>query len=166
MELKALSPDELESFAEGCIDGKRKAELKYRARHCCCSYCGKTLVLRQIVASAVSDGRVELFCPQCNRIEYGTEPEIFQAARYYVQQLQFDYYRELDDGERKERMNIAKVSEIISWGLKNMGLLTSGGLVGDIQMDETLLGGDLLISAAKLSEKERSEAFAGNSDKC
>ena len=124
METMALLNTELEQLGEIVIDSQRKNELKERVNRCLCSY--------------------------CKRIEYGIEPEIYQAARYYVKTLRFDYYPDLDDSERKERMNVAKISEIIQWGLKNLGLLTVQGFNGVVQMDAALIGQDVLISEQEL----------------
>lgn len=150
MDTLQVQSEELEGLSEQVIDGERKAELKARVNRCLCSYCGSRLILRRITAGAVDEGRVEIFCPGCNRIEYGTEPEIYKAAQYYVQKLKFDYYPDLDDSMRKRQMNVAKVSEIIQWGLKNLGLLTALGFVGEVQMDETLTGQDMLIAEEAL----------------
>lgn len=145
MEAIEVSCTELEQLGGEMIDSRRKSELKERVNRCCCSYCGSPLILRQITAGIVDEGRIEIFCPSCNRIEYGIEPEIYQAARYYVKTLKFDYYPNLDDSERKDRMNVAKISEIIQWGLKNLGLLTAQGFNGVVQMDTVLIGQDVLM---------------------
>lgn len=150
METMALLNTELEQLGEIVIDSQRKNELKERVNRCLCSYCGSALILRRITAGMVDEGRIEVFCPSCKRIEYGIEPEIYQAARYYVKTLRFDYYPDLDDSERKERMNVAKISEIIQWGLKNLGLLTVQGFNGVVQMDAALIGQDVLISEQEL----------------
>lgn len=145
MEAIEVSCTELEQLGGEMIDSQRKSELKERVNRCCCSYCGSPLILRRITAGIVDEGRIEIFCPSCNRIEYGIEPEIYQAARYYVKTLKFDYYPDLDDSERKDRMNVAKISEIIQWGLKNLGLLTAQGFSGVVQMDTVLIGQDVLM---------------------
>ena len=150
METQDILADEIERLSADGMDSARKEELRERVSRCRCSYCGGELILRRITAGVVEEGRVEIFCPSCNRIEYGIEPEIFRAAQYYVHELKFDYYPDLDDGERKERMNVAKISEIIQWGLKNLGLLGKRGFVGEIQMDAALIGQDLLIAEQEL----------------
>ena len=153
MEIQDISINDIDCFSEKVVNGKRKIELKERVNNCRCSYCGSKLILRSIISNTTEDGRVEIFCPHCDRIEYGIEPEIYQAAAYYVNELQFDYYPELDDSNRKNRMNIAKVNEILQWGLKNLGLLDQHGFTGDIEMDTALVGQDLNITEEKLVER-------------
>lgn len=152
METKDIAADEIELLSAEMVNSQRKMELRERVKRCCCSYCGSELILRRITSGMVDEGRVEIFCPQCNRIEYGIEPEIFAAAKYYVNTLRFDHYPDLDDSQRKERMNIAKVSEIIQWGLKNLGLLEKRGFTSEIKMDKALIGQDLLISEKQLQK--------------
>lgn len=105
----------------------RLEELKSRAKRCCCKFCGGELELRRIVFSDDEDARVELFCTQCDRIEYGVEPEIYRNAAYFVERLKFNHFPDLDDNLMTKRMNIAKVCEIMSWGDKNLGILGSDG---------------------------------------
>ena len=121
-------------------------ELRSRVNRCKCSYCGSELILRRLTYGNSEEGRLDLFCPSCNRIEYGVEPEIYQIAKYYVDEIGFDYYGELDESLRKKRMNMAKVCEMMQWCCKNLGLLNQGGFTTDVQMDAALSGQDLLLS--------------------
>ena len=57
---------------------------------------------------------------------------------------------DLDNNIRKREMNIAKVSEIIEWGCRNMGLLTENGFVIPLDLKSELLGEALLIEDDKL----------------
>ena len=129
---------------------ERILELKGRTKRCCCAYCGGELVLKKITIGSNDNGRIEIFCSNCQRIEFGVEKEIYQAADYYIDSLNFDYYLDLDDSERKERMNRAKVCEIIQWGCKNLGLLQKEGFVSEINIDESLLGKDIVLSECDL----------------
>jgi len=52
-------------------------------------------------------------------------------------------------------MNIAKVSEIISWAYKNMGLMDIDGFKCDITIDSDLDGESLLIDDEKLQQLKR-----------
>ena len=54
---------------------KRVTMLKERSARCVCKYCGGQLEIRQIVFNSYEEERVEIFCAQCNRIEY-----LFQCA--------------------------------------------------------------------------------------
>ena len=128
----------------------RLQELRGRVKRCCCTYCGGELVLRRITTGREDTGRVEIFCPNCDRIEFGAEKEIYQVAKYYTNTLKFDYYPELDDSERKRRMNCAKACEIIHWGCKNLGLLNQDGFTTALEIDTSVMGEDIILTADKL----------------
>ena len=101
------------------MEKKSRLEImKARAKRCVCKYCGGKLELRRIAFSDYGEARSELYCPVCQRIEFGTEPEIYQGATYFVDNLEFNHYPGLDDNEKTRRMNIAKVCEIMAWGDK------------------------------------------------
>lgn len=59
--------------------------LKKRTKRCVCKYCGGKLKLRRIIFSEYEDARIEIFCSQCDRIEFGVEPEISRSAEYFVE---------------------------------------------------------------------------------
>ena len=120
--------------------------LRERMKRCVCRYCGSELIFRRISYGNAEEGRVDIFCPSCNRIEYGVEPEIYKAAQYYVDEIGFDYYTDLDESIRKKRMNMAKVCEIMQWCCKNLGLLDENGFCADVNMDDILSGKELLLS--------------------
>ncbi|WP_425805128.1 hypothetical protein [Desulfitobacterium sp. Sab5] len=110
--------------------------LKKRAKRCVCKYCGGQLNLNRIIFNDVEDARVEIYCDNCDRIEFGIEPEIYRSARNFVDNLEFDYYEGLDQNEKKRQMNIAKISEIMAWGCKNMGILNQNGFQIALNMEE------------------------------
>ena len=124
--------------------------LRKRVRRCRCSYCGGSLELRKMTYSSYEISKLEVYCSHCKRIEYGVEPEIYEVAEYFVDELSFDYYKDLDNNIRKREMNIAKVSEIIEWGCRNMGLLTENGFAIPLDLKSELLGEALLIEDDKL----------------
>ena len=95
---------------------------------------------------------MEIYCDHCKRIEYGVEPEIYDVAEYFVDELGFDYYKDLDNNIRKREMNIAKVSEIIDWGCKNLGILTEDGFATPVNLNTALLGESLLIEDKQLEQ--------------
>lgn len=130
----------------------RVEELRGRAKRCCCKYCGGQLVLRRIVFSDDEDARIELFCSECDRIEYGVEPEIYNNAAYFVDYLHFNIYPDLDDNEKTRRMNIAKVCEIMSWGDKHLGILTKDGFTVPVQSSSEISENSMLISKTKLEK--------------
>ena len=133
---------------------ERLQELQGRVKRCCCTYCGSDLVLRRITTGREDAGRVEIFCPNCDRIEFGVEREIYQVAKYYTNTLKFDYYPELDDSERKRRMNCAKACEIIHWGCKNLGLLKQDGFITELNIDASVIGEDIVLTEEKLLQYE------------
>ena len=131
---------------------RRREELKSRAKRCCCKYCGGELTLRRIVYGDVEDARVELFCKQCNGIEYGVEQEIYLAAKYFVDEIGFNAFSDLDDNEKTRSMKVAKVSEIIAWGYKNLGHIDRNGFTVPVNVDKTLIGERLIMDEADLPE--------------
>ena len=150
MEIHEVLAEEIAALTQEAGQSEHIKELSSRVKRCCCSYCGSPLMLKRISSGLIDDARVEIFCPWCNRIEFGVEPEIFRAAQYYVTELKFDYYPDLDDNEVKNRMNIAKANEIMQWCCKNLGILDKDGFVQPIDMDATLLGQDLCLSETEL----------------
>ena len=152
MSQQTLNIDALaQNFNQSEAPDERLEELQGRVKRCCCSYCGSELVLRRITTGREDNGRTEIFCPNCNRIEFGCEKEIYRAGLYYVNALKFDYYPDLDDSERKRRMNCAKACEIIQWGCKNLGLLTADGFSSPLNIDASLIGEDLTFTPKHLN---------------
>jgi len=101
--------------------------LKKRTQRCVCKYCGSPLELRRVIFHDIAEARVDIFCSVCDRIEFGVEPEVYMSACNFVDNLEFDYYMNFDNNEKKRQMNIAKVSEIMSWCCKNLGILDQTG---------------------------------------
>lgn len=144
--------DIIDDLTKEEIESAYIKKLRNRMNRCVCRYCGSELIFRRISYSNAEEGRIDIFCPLCNRIEYGVEPEIYKAAEYYVDEIGFDYYGDLDDSLRKERMNMAKVCEIMQWCCKNLGLLDDDGFRADVNMDDILSGKDLLLSEEYLKK--------------
>lgn len=128
--------------------------LKARQSRCCCKYCGGKLEIRRIIFNEDEAARIELFCSECDRIEYGVEPQIYQNAVHFVDYVQFDHYPELDKNEQTRRMNIAKICEIITWGLKNLGILDQNGFKVPVVSRQDV-SEDCLILTATMLEKGR-----------
>ncbi len=131
--------------------------LKERARRCVCKYCGSPLKLHRIIFSEHEEARIEIFCSHCERIEYGVEPEVYASAKYFVDELKFNHYPDLDESETTRQMNIAKICEISNWVLKNMGLLTEDGFTTDIKMKDALIAECVLLSNQELDELDIEE---------
>ena len=128
--------------------------LKQRAGRCCCKFCGGKLVVRRIIFSEDEDARIELFCSQCDRIEYGVEPEIYQNAVHFVDCLKFNHYPDLDENEQTRRMNIAKVCEIITWGVKKLGLLDKSGFHVPVKANLEVSDNSFVLTKSMLLAKE------------
>ena len=121
-----------------------------RSKRCVCKSCGGPLEAKIIIYNKYGGSGLELYCPSCGKIEYGTEPEIFQAAKYYVSELKFDYYSDLDDSYRKQKMNIAKACEIMQWCCRNLGTVTEDGFTHPEEIGQNMQTNDIVFSAADL----------------
>ncbi len=133
---------------------KRLDELKWRVKNCKCKYCGAPLRLRRILYGSNPEGRIELFCTECDRIEFGVEPEIYAVAKYFVDEFDFNIFPNNDVSEKTYQMNVAKVSEIIAWAYKNMGMLSENGFTVPIDVSKTILGEDIIYRDDNLDDVE------------
>lgn len=122
------------------VSESRVKTLKNRTRRCVCKYCGGKLKLRRIIFSAIDDARIEIFCNDCNRIEFGVEPEIYSSAKYFVENSGFNCYPDLDDNMRTTQMTIAKVCEIMAWQDQNLGFLDHEGFIVPVNINENFAG--------------------------
>ncbi len=142
---------------------KRLKELRARTARCCCRFCGSPLEIRKIVFTGF-DSRIEVFCSECNQIEYGTEPEIYLSARYFVESMGFNYYPDLDDNAQTKKMNIAKVCDIIAWQNKHMGFLNTDGFAVPVNVNPTIMGNMLVMDEddliRRLSEQVEEQSKA------
>lgn len=118
----------------------RAEVLKKRSSRCLCKYCGGPLRLKSIAFSEFIDARVELYCGHCDRIEYGVEPEIYQSAKYFVEELAFNCFPDLDDNQLTKQMSQAKVCEIMHWVTKNLGFIGDDGFKVPLGVDENIMG--------------------------
>ncbi len=132
----------------------RIEQLKQRVNRCVCKFCGKQISLYRIIFSDIAEARVELYCDNCGRIEFGIEPEIYHCACNFVDNLEFDYYEGMDDNIKKRQMNIAKVCEILAWGCKNMGILNQNGFKIPLDMKTELYTECMVLSSTKIDENK------------
>ncbi len=109
--------------------------MKRRNRRCCCKMCGGLIEQRVIIYNKYGGSGLELFCPSCKKIEYGTEPEIYQMAKYFVDTFDFNHFSDVE-ADRAYMLSIAKVCEILMWGFKNTGLLGESGFKVNLDMQE------------------------------
>lgn len=134
-------------------DGRMEM-LKQRVKRCVCKYCGKPLSIRRLVFSDIDDARSELYCNHCDRIEFGVEPEIYYSAVYFVDEMEFNYYPELENTEKTRKMNIAKVCDIMSWENKNLGILTKNGFQVPIRVNPNILAECVVLNDTDIDEAE------------
>jgi len=126
--------------------------LKKRREHCVCKFCGGKLKFKRIIFSNYEDARIEIFCSNCNRIEFGVEAEIYRSAKFFVEQTDFNYFPELDKNERTKQMNIAKICEIMNWGNMNLGILGKEGFLVDINVNQNFLGKSIVLTDSDLED--------------
>lgn len=131
--------------------------LKERTQRCCCKYCGSLLEIRRIVFTDIPESKIEIFCSQCNKIEYGVEKEIYQSAKYFVEESGFNHYPQLDATEQTQKMNIAKVCEIMSWVVQHIGILDEHGFTVPIALEEAAVGSSLLLTEAMLERYQKED---------
>lgn len=126
--------------------------LKQRKKHCVCKYCGNELNIERLTFSNDNDARVELVCSNCQRIDYGVEKEIYLCAKYYFDEIGFNYFQSSQDSKNIAEMNIAKIAEVITWGLTHLGYLENAGFVYSPQINPLTLSEALNISASNLQQ--------------
>ena len=143
-----------EEFIKNLMTTPRVVALKERAKKCRCKYCGAKLHLKQIVYNNTVEPRIEIYCDNCQRIEYGVEPEIYDLAKYYIDELGFDFYPDLNAGAMKDRMNIAKVCEIIFWALNGLGFVDMEGFKYPVEMDKNMVGESIVYDLDELEETD------------
>lgn len=132
---------------------KRIDMLKQRVGRCVCKYCGGELHLRQIAFSSFEDARVEIFCKSCDRIEFGVEPEIYNNAKFFVEETGFNCYPDLDDNEKTKQMTVAKVCEILTWQNQNIGILSPYGYQIPLRINDNYIGECITLSEEDLEEE-------------
>ena len=132
----------------------RVETLKTRKKRCVCKYCGKPLVIKRVLFSDIEDARIELYCESCERIEYGIEPEIYQSACNFVDNLDVDFYENMDDNAKQPQMTVAKVAEIMAGGFRNTGLLKDAGFTVPLKMDKGPWEECMILASDQVPEEE------------
>lgn len=132
----------------------RIGDLKRRVARCCCKYCGKPLVLRQLIFHEVEDVRLEIYCNHCGKIEYGVEPEIYRSAEHFVNSTDYNYFPELEDGIKRKQLNIAKVCEILTCGCLDMGILHQEGFSVPVEVLARNLDGCIIFKSSEITMEE------------
>lgn len=113
-----------------------KKSMITRSKRCVCRYCGHPLEIRVVVFCEYGGAGAELYCPECQKIEYGTEPEIYKTAKAFVDEIEFNYYLNLEENKKSYQMNIAKVCEILSFSCQRWKMLDHRGLNETIKYHE------------------------------
>ena len=139
---------------EKSLQETRTNELKIRVKNCCCRYCGGKLKLKRIFYGNTKDGRVEIFCSECDRIEYGVEREIFLSAKYYVDEFGFTLYPGQEITQKIYQMNVAKICVIIAWGFKSFSLLDYDGFKIPFDIATEILGEEIIFTEEELENIE------------
>lgn len=103
-------------------------ELRSRATHCVCKQCGGKLTNTLVIYDIYGGVGEELYCPHCEKKEFGVEKAIYDLAEYYVENFQFNYFYDMEENDVNFQLNVAKVADMMSWLLKNIALLDSDGL--------------------------------------
>lgn len=139
--------------------------LKRRVKRCVCRNCGKPLTLKCITFSEIDEARTEIFCSYCNKIEFGVEPEIYQCAKYFVEEIGFNYFPDLDQNEKTKRMNVAKICEIMAWENKNLGILDKDGFKVALDFNENMIGERVILTDRDLDELENNYKKPSGADR-
>lgn len=108
--------------------GNLSPEVYKRIERCRCKMCGSPLQAKLIIYDRYGGHGQELYCDKCQKIEYGTEPEIYRLARDFVDEFEFNYFTDMEENKRCEQLNVAKLCDIISWVFEEIGLLGEDGI--------------------------------------
>lgn len=103
-------------------------KMKKRLTHCVCKMCGSELEIRVIIYNKYGGQGLEMYCPRCQRIEYGTEKEIYRLAKNFVENIEFDYFPDMEEGKRNFELNVSKVCEMLSWSLRKLNVMDEHGV--------------------------------------
>lgn len=129
--------------------------LHARKKHCCCKYCGGKLEVHHMIFGNKDEEKVELYCPSCEKMEYGVDCHIYAVAEYYVEEMGFSVYEDIEQEDLKKQMNIAKIAEIISWGFSQLGYEGDEGLLYPVTVADSFLHEHLDITLAELAAMEK-----------
>ncbi len=110
------------------VQGADYEDMKCRQERCVCKQCGSKLEIRMVIFCQYGGQGLELFCPQCQRVEYGIEQEIYEYAKHFVNENEFNYFVDMAEDERNTQLNVSKVGEIFGWLFREMSLCNENGL--------------------------------------
>lgn len=115
---------------------KHLDDLRNRVKRCICSYCGGELELREIVYSNCKTARTEIFCSECNRMNWGSEPEIYAIGKSYMHESKFYIYKDMAASTLKDEMNRARLNEFLTWSLETLGFLDENGFTRRVSFND------------------------------
>lgn len=131
--------------------------LQGRSERCVCKYCGGKLEVKSIVFNDIVDARTELYCSHCDRIEFGIEKAIYQNAKYFVEELDYNCFPDMDNTETTRQMSVAKVCDIMNWSAKNLGFIDDNGFCVPLNVKRCLLGRSILLTDKDLADLAHEE---------
>ena len=130
----------------------RVEHLKERAKDCCCSYCGGDLAVRRILYQTTAEYRIELYCDNCEKIEYGVPRALYDSAKAAIERLGFNYYPETQEGVTRNQMNIAKLSTLTAWQLRYLGMADDERLKAGAEGSAQSMDASTIVSEDDLDE--------------
>ena len=130
----------------------RVEHLKERAKDCCCSYCGGDLAVRRILYQTTAEYRIELYCDNCEKIEYGVPRALYDSAKAAIERLGFNYYSETEEGVTRNQMNIAKLSTLTAWQLRYLGMIDDERLKDAAEGSTQSMDTNTIVSEDDLDE--------------
>ena len=130
----------------------RVEHLKVRAKDCCCSYCGGDLAVRRILYQTTAEYRIELYCDNCEKIEYGVPRALYDSAKAAIERLGFNYYPETEEGVTRNQMNIAKLSTLTAWQLRYLGMIDDERLKDAAEGSTQSMDANTIVSEDDLDE--------------
>lgn len=89
-----------------------KWQVKVVAEDFVCKLCGDTLQKKQLFQKNL-DNEAVLYCKNCDQLESGTYRELYDLAEEYVELSEFNYFPEMDEDIRAQRLNVGKVCQIL-----------------------------------------------------
>ena len=115
------------------VMGADYEEMQNRQQRCVCRQCGSKLEIRMIIFCQYGGQGLELYCPVCQRIEYGVEKELFDLAGKFMAETEFNYFLDMPEDKRSLELNTAKVGELFSWLFRELKLCDENGLTEKYQ---------------------------------
>jgi len=88
-----------------------------RQENCVCKRCGGSLEVRTVTQNIYGGQSLDLYCPNCHCVEYGTEKVVFQMAQSFMEKFEFNYFLDLEEDEKSRQLNISLLCDIMAWAV-------------------------------------------------